>query len=106
MPFAQTAGPYELAPLDGRVAAAVELIDRDGVSDLPDGVTAATALSLPALRSSAGTVRFVRHRFRQSGSTPQTPAPPILRSPDPGRLVPPSASPWHPEADRRQAEKR
>lgn len=33
-------GPYELAPLDGHVAAAVELIDRNVVPDLPDRVIA------------------------------------------------------------------
>jgi PIN domain nuclease of toxin-antitoxin system len=37
--------PFELAPLDGRVAAAVEVIDRTVVPDLPDRVIAATALS-------------------------------------------------------------
>jgi len=37
-------GPYELASLDGRVASAVELIDRNLVPDLPDRVIAATAL--------------------------------------------------------------
>src|ERR1039458_2441904 len=34
--LAQPGGPYELAPLDGRVAAAVELIDRSVVPDMPD----------------------------------------------------------------------
>jgi predicted nucleic acid-binding protein len=34
-----------LAPLDGRVAAAVELIDRDRVPDMPDRIIAGTALS-------------------------------------------------------------
>src|SRR3954471_909256 len=37
-------GPYELAPLDGRVAAAVESIDRSVVPDMPDRIIAATAL--------------------------------------------------------------
>jgi PIN domain nuclease of toxin-antitoxin system len=37
-------GPYELASLDGRVASAVELVDRNLVPDLPDRVIAATAL--------------------------------------------------------------
>ena len=51
-------GPYELAPLDGRVAAAVELIDRDVVPDLPDRVIAATALSSgAALVSRDGRIR-------------------------------------------------
>jgi PIN domain nuclease of toxin-antitoxin system len=44
--LSQDGGPYELAPLDSRVAAAVELIDRYAVPDLPDRVIAATALSL------------------------------------------------------------
>ena len=35
-------GPFELASLDGQVAAAVELIDRNTVPDLPDRVIAAT----------------------------------------------------------------
>ncbi len=39
-------GPYELAALDKRVAAAVELVDRKIVPDLPDRVIAATAISL------------------------------------------------------------
>ena len=39
---------YELAPLDGAVAAAVELIDRNLVPDLPDRVIAATALARSA----------------------------------------------------------
>jgi PIN domain nuclease of toxin-antitoxin system len=38
-------GTYELAPLDANVAAAVELIDRHVVPDLPDRVIAATALA-------------------------------------------------------------
>jgi PIN domain nuclease of toxin-antitoxin system len=42
--LAQPSGPYELAPLDGHVAAAVERIDRNVVPDLPDRVIAATAL--------------------------------------------------------------
>src|SRR5215469_18012801 len=42
--LAESGGPYELAPLDGRVAAAVERIDRNMVPDLPDRVIAATAL--------------------------------------------------------------
>jgi PIN domain nuclease of toxin-antitoxin system len=51
-------GPYELAPLDGRVAAAVELIDRDVVPDLPHRVIAATALSSgAALVSRDGKIR-------------------------------------------------
>src|SRR5260370_29674646 len=37
--LAQPGGPYELAPLDGRVAAAVELIDRSVVPDMPDRIT-------------------------------------------------------------------
>ena len=43
--LAQPGGPYELAPLDGRVAAAVELIDRSVVPDMPDRIIAATSLS-------------------------------------------------------------
>ncbi|MBZ5621339.1 MAG: type II toxin-antitoxin system VapC family toxin [Acidobacteriia bacterium] len=43
--LSQPNGPYELAPLDGRVAAAVELIDRNLVPDMPDRIIAATALS-------------------------------------------------------------
>lgn len=38
-------GPYELVPLDGAVAEAVEQIDRATVPDLPDRVIAATALA-------------------------------------------------------------
>ena len=38
-------GPFELAPLDGSVAAAVAWIDRNAVPDLPDRVIAATALA-------------------------------------------------------------
>ncbi len=38
-------GPYELAPLDGDVAEAVQRIDRAAVPDLPDRVIAATALA-------------------------------------------------------------
>jgi hypothetical protein len=38
----------ELAPLDAGVAAAVELIDRNLVPDMPDRIIAATALSLGA----------------------------------------------------------
>ena len=56
--LAEPDGPYELAPLDGRVAAAVELIDRDVVPDLPDRVIAATALSSgAALVSRDGKIR-------------------------------------------------
>jgi PIN domain nuclease of toxin-antitoxin system len=43
--LAEPGGPYELAPLDERVAAAVERIDRNVVPDLPDRVIAATALA-------------------------------------------------------------
>jgi Uncharacterized protein conserved in bacteria len=43
--LADPGGPYELAPLDADVAAAVELIDRRVVPDLPDRVIAATALA-------------------------------------------------------------
>jgi PIN domain nuclease of toxin-antitoxin system len=51
-------GPYELAPLDGRVAAAVERIDRNVVPDLPDRVIAATALATgTALVSRDGKIR-------------------------------------------------
>ena len=51
-------GPYELAPLDGRVAAAVELIDRSVVPDMPDRIIAATALSSrAALVSRDGKIR-------------------------------------------------
>src|SRR5262245_52126235 len=42
--IAQTNGPFELAPLDRRVADAVGLIDRNIVPDLPDRVIGATAL--------------------------------------------------------------
>lgn len=38
-------GPYQLAPLDGEVAEAVEHIDRAAVPDLPDRVIAATAVA-------------------------------------------------------------
>jgi PIN domain nuclease of toxin-antitoxin system len=56
--LAQPGGPYELAPLDGRVAAAVELIDRNVVPDLPDRVIAATALAAGvALVSRDGQIR-------------------------------------------------
>lgn len=56
--LAEPDGPYELAPLDGRVAAAVELIDRYVVPDLPDRVIAATALSSGAtLVSRDGKIR-------------------------------------------------
>ena len=56
--LAEPDGPYELAPLDGRVAAAVELIDRDVVPDLPDRVIAATARSSGvALVSRDGKIR-------------------------------------------------
>src|ERR1017187_3593559 len=64
--ISQQNGPYELAPLDGRVAAAVELIDRNRVPDMP-------IASLPQQRSpaaspsSAVTARSAPHRFRQSG---------------------------------------
>jgi PIN domain nuclease of toxin-antitoxin system len=55
--------PYELAPLDGRVAAAVELIDRNIVPDLPDRVIATTALSYgAALVSRDGKIRASRVR--------------------------------------------
>jgi PIN domain nuclease of toxin-antitoxin system len=43
--ISQPNGAYELAPLDWRVAAAVELIDRNSVPDMPDRIIAATALS-------------------------------------------------------------
>jgi len=56
--LAQPDGPYELAPLDGRVAAAVELIDRSVVPDMPDRIIAATALSSGAdLVSRDGKIR-------------------------------------------------
>lgn len=56
--LAQPGGPYELAPLDGRVAAAVELIDRSVVPDMPDRIIAATALSArAALVSRDGKIR-------------------------------------------------
>lgn len=56
--LAQPGSPYELAPLDGHVAAAVELIDRNVVPDLPDRVIAATALSSGvALVSRDGKIR-------------------------------------------------
>ena len=56
--LAQPGGPYELAPLDGRVAAAVELIDRSVVPDMPDRIIAATALSSrAALVSRDGKIR-------------------------------------------------
>lgn len=38
-------GPFELASLDWQVVAAVELIDRNTVPDLPDRVIAATAVA-------------------------------------------------------------
>lgn len=47
--LAEPGGPYELAPLDGHVAAAVELIDRSLVPDMPDRIIAATALSSRAV---------------------------------------------------------
>ena len=43
--LADADGPYELAPLDGDVAEAVQRIDRTAVPDLPDRVIAATALA-------------------------------------------------------------
>ena len=56
--LAQPDGPYELAPLDGRVVAAVELIDRSVVPDMPDRIIAATALSSgAALVSRDGKIR-------------------------------------------------
>jgi PIN domain nuclease of toxin-antitoxin system len=56
--LAQPGGAYKLAPLDGNVAAAVELIDRNVVPDLPDRVIAATALSSgAALVSRDGKIR-------------------------------------------------
>ena len=56
--LAQPGGPYELAPLDGRVTAAVELIDRSVVPDMPDRIIAATALSArAALVSRDGKIR-------------------------------------------------
>ena len=56
--LAEPGGPYELAPLDGDVAAAVELIDRSVVPDMPDRIIAATALSSgAALVSRDGTIR-------------------------------------------------
>ena len=39
-------GPYELAPLDGLVADALELVPRSEVPDLPDRIIAATAVAL------------------------------------------------------------
>src|SRR5260370_34997483 len=45
--LAQLGGPYELAPLDGRVAAAVELIDRNGVPAMPARLIAPPHLSPP-----------------------------------------------------------
>jgi PIN domain nuclease of toxin-antitoxin system len=39
-------GAYQLAPLDGPVADAVQQIPRDTIPDLPDRVIAATALAL------------------------------------------------------------
>jgi len=47
--LAQPGGPYELAPLDERVAEAVEHIDRALVPDMPDRIIAATALSSGAV---------------------------------------------------------
>lgn len=56
--LAESDGPYELAPLDGLVAAAVELIDRSVVPDMPDRIIAATALSSrAALVSRDGKIR-------------------------------------------------
>jgi PIN domain nuclease of toxin-antitoxin system len=56
--LAEPGGPYELAPLDGDVAAAVELIDRSVVPDMPDRIIAATALSSrAALVSRDGKIR-------------------------------------------------
>jgi len=56
--LAQPDGPYELASLDGHVAAAVERIDRDVVPDLPDRVIATTALAAgAALGSRDGKIR-------------------------------------------------
>ena len=56
--LAEPGGPYELAPLDGDVAAAVELIDRSVVPDMPDRIIAATALaSRAALVSRDGKIR-------------------------------------------------
>jgi len=56
--LAEPGGPYELAPLDGNVAAAVELIDRSVVPDMPDRIIAATALSSrAALVSRDGKIR-------------------------------------------------
>jgi PIN domain nuclease of toxin-antitoxin system len=43
--LADADGPYQLAPLDGEVAEAVQRIDRAAVPDLPDRVIAATALA-------------------------------------------------------------
>jgi predicted nucleic acid-binding protein len=55
--------PYELAPLDADVAAAVELIDRNVVPDLPDRVIAATALARSAaLASRDGKIRVSQVR--------------------------------------------
>ena len=78
--LAESDGPYELAPLDGLVAAAVELIDRSVVPDMPDRIIAATALSSRAALVSRDS-KSVRHRFRRSGSTPH-PLQPIPHSPD------------------------
>jgi len=56
--LAEPDSPYELAPLDGNVAAAVELIDRSVVPDMPDRIIAATALaSRAALVSRDGKIR-------------------------------------------------
>jgi PIN domain nuclease of toxin-antitoxin system len=56
--LAQPGGAFELAPLDGLVAAAVEQIDRAVVPDLPDRVIAATALAYgTALVSRDGKIR-------------------------------------------------
>ena len=56
--LAEPDGPYELAPLDGLVAAAVELIDPSVVPDMPDRIIAAGALSSrAALVSRDGKIR-------------------------------------------------
>ncbi len=56
--LADPEGPYQLAPLDGAVAGAVEQIDRTAVPDLPDRVIAATAVAWDApLVSRDGKIR-------------------------------------------------
>jgi PIN domain nuclease of toxin-antitoxin system len=43
--LADSAGPFQLAPLDAEIAAAVERVDRHLIPDLPDRVIAATAIA-------------------------------------------------------------